>query len=173
MTTVPLFRTYSKRLVSVPLKSCLRRSLCVPSKVLSQKGTPSSSSIKATERESWFTRKYRELFDGPSRKDLEASGVIFSSHCCQGVNVNDFFDYFDMPDTFYSWFLVTELHMWMVINRIMISNRTDDAEFVRQIMITALWQDCQIRVKLLDNIPMSERKETLNDISMEFQVSIL
>ena len=168
MTTATIFRTYSYRLVSTTLRTCLRRSLCVPSRVLSQKDT----SLKATERESWFTRKYRELFDGPSRKDLEASGVIFSSYCCQGVNVNDFFDYFDMPDTFYSWFLVTELHMWMVINRIMVSNRIDDAEFVRQIMITSLWQDCQIRVKLLDNIPMSERKETLTDISMEFQVSI-
>ena len=63
--------------------------------------------------------------------------------------------------------------MWMLINRLMISNRIDDAEYVRDIMVATLWQDCQIRVKLLDTIPMSERNETLNDIAMEFQAAML
>ena len=50
-------------------------------------------------------------------------------------------------------------------------NNDEDFEKVRNFMIATLWQDCQIRVKLLDTIPMSERKETLEDLAMEFQVN--
>ena len=30
------------------------------------------------------------------------------------MDVVEFFEEFGMPDTFYSWFLVTELHVWLV-----------------------------------------------------------
>lgn len=161
-------------MISTPSVSPCHHSLSVSSKSFSSQEDTNSATpkhLKVGERDTWFQRKYREYFNrgGASEQEIKACGVLFSSYCCQGVKVNDFFDYFDMPDTFFSWFLITELHMWMVINRIMVNN-DEDFEKVRNFMIATLWQDCQIRVKLLDTIPMSERKETLEDLAMEFQV---
>ena len=173
----PVSRICSRRLImiSTPNVSPCHHSFSVVSKSFSSQEdtkSPTAKHLKVGERDTWFQRKYREYFDRgvASEQEIKACGVLFSSYCCQGVQVNDFFDYFDMPDTFFSWFLITELHMWMLINRIMVNN-DEDFEKVRNFMIATLWQDCQIRVKLLDTIPMSERKETLEDLAMEFQVN--
>ena len=45
---------------------------------------------------------------------LKASGYILLTHCAQRTELLRFFETFDMPDTFYSWFLVTELHVWLM-----------------------------------------------------------
>ena len=33
--------------------------------------------------------------------------------------MKEFMEAFDMPDTFYSWFLITELHIWILGARLM------------------------------------------------------
>ena len=75
-----------------------------------------------------------------------------------------------MPDTFYSWFLVTELHVWLLG---VIHNRSfqiraffltifflqsrlmgegDEGRIVRNAMVEALWIDCDNRAKVLSYI---------------------
>ena len=60
-------------------------------------------------------RLYNKMFGGgvPLTK-LKASGYILLTHCAQRTELLRFFETFDMPDTFYSWFLVTELHVWLM-----------------------------------------------------------
>ena len=60
-------------------------------------------------------RLYNKMFGGgvPVTK-LKASGYILLTHCAQRTELLRFFETFDMPDTFYSWFLVTELHVWLM-----------------------------------------------------------
>ena len=60
-------------------------------------------------------RLYNKMFGGrvPLTK-LKASGYILLTHCAQRTELIKFFETFDMPDTFYSWFLVTELHVWLL-----------------------------------------------------------
>ena len=38
------------------------------------------------------------------------------------VDLETFFEMFDMPDTYYSWWLVTELHAWMLCVRLSVGN---------------------------------------------------
>ena len=38
------------------------------------------------------------------------------------VDLQTFFEMFDMPDTYYSWWLVTELHAWMLSVRLSVGN---------------------------------------------------
>ena len=38
------------------------------------------------------------------------------------VDLQTFFEMFDMPDTYYSWWLVTELHAWMLCVRLSVGN---------------------------------------------------
>ena len=60
------------------------------------------------------TRLYKKMFTGIPTAKLKASGYILVTHCTQRIDVTGFFETFDMPDTFYSWFLVVELHIWLV-----------------------------------------------------------
>ena len=60
------------------------------------------------------TRLYKKVFSGVPMAKLKASGYILVTHCTQGIDVVGFFETFDMPDTFYSWFLVAELHIWLL-----------------------------------------------------------
>lgn len=50
-----------------------------------------------------------------------------------------------MPDTFYSWFVVTELHVWMLSARVMAEG--DDGRILRNGIVEALWCDVQLRTK--------------------------
>ena len=43
----------------------------------------------------------------------------------QAIDLKEFMKAFDMPDTFFSWFLVTELHIWLLGARLMQVNPRD------------------------------------------------
>ena len=49
-----------------------------------------------------------------------------------------------MDDTFFSWFLVTELHIWMLSVRLM-AEGTEEGRHVRNSMVQGLWKDCDER----------------------------
>lgn len=52
---------------------------------------------------------------------------------------------FALPDTFNSWFLVTELHIWMLMVRTM--EEGDDGRYIRNCIVAALWEDTRQKIK--------------------------
>lgn len=75
----------------------------------------------------------------------------------------EWFEELELPDTFVSWFTVTELHVWLLLVRYMAedvaSTGTEkkkyvkgDGHFVRNCIIEALWADVGNRIKLLEVI---------------------
>ena len=54
-----------------------------------------------------------------------------------------------MDDTFISWFLITELHIWMLCNRVMAVNNHDGTE-LRDVIIISLWNDCDQRMNMIN-----------------------
>jgi len=52
-----------------------------------------------------------------------------------------------MADTFFSWFLVTELHVWMIMVRYMADEK--DGKIVRNSAVAAMWEDTRARVENL------------------------
>ena len=64
------------------------------------------------------------------------------------VDFKSFFDKFSMPDTFFSWFLVTELHVWLISVRLMAEG--DKGKSIRNHLFSLLWEDVEKRSKLLD-----------------------
>lgn len=52
-----------------------------------------------------------------------------------------------MADTFFSWFLVTELHVWMIMVRYMADEK--DGKDVRKYAVSAMWDDTKARVENL------------------------
>ena len=64
--------------------------------------------------DNFATRLYKKMFSGVPMAKLKASGYILVTYCTQRTDIVGFFETFDMPDTFYSWFLITELHIWLI-----------------------------------------------------------
>lgn len=58
----------------------------------------------------------------------------------------------DLPDTFYSWFVITELHIWMLSARAMAEGK--EGQLLRNSLVEALWTDVAKRTKKLGVILM-------------------
>lgn len=52
-----------------------------------------------------------------------------------------------MPDTFFSWFLVTELHVWMLMVRFMAEG--EKGQMTRDYLVEAMWQNIKGRINVL------------------------
>ncbi len=51
-----------------------------------------------------------------------------------------------LPDTFQSWFLVTQLHLWMCMVRA--KKEGKDGHYVCQQLVSLFWYDVEHRIKL-------------------------
>lgn len=67
------------------------------------------------------------------------------------INYVAFFRDFNLPNTFNSWFLVTELHVWLLLMRSMAegSETGEDGRFLRNCIVEAMWGDVNTRAKKL------------------------
>ena len=115
-------------------------------------------------------RLYNKLFGGVPAAKLKASGYILLTTCAQRTDLLRFFETFNMPDTFYSWFLVTELHVWLVGSRLMAEG--DQGRLVRNSMVEALWMDCENRAKAIGDMSLSARSKQIAGVAEEFQAAL-
>merc|ERR1711971_804585 len=81
---------------------------------------------------------YNKLFSGVPVAKLRSSGYILLTICAQRPDIVKFFETFNMPDTFYSWFLITELHVWLLGSRLM--GEGDEGRIVRNSLVETLWR---------------------------------
>ncbi|OAD56655.1 Ubiquinol-cytochrome c reductase complex chaperone CBP3 like protein [Eufriesea mexicana] len=76
-----------------------------------------------------------------------------------------------MPDTFYSWFLITELHVWMLMVRFMAEG--EKGKLVITNIIEAMWHDVTIRMDLLGPIAGKVKREQVMKLSYQFNAAII
>jgi len=120
--------------------------------------------------DNFATRLYKKMFSGVPMAKLKASGYILVTYCTQRTDIVGFFETFDMPDTFYSWFLITELHIWLIGARLM--SEGDAGRAVRNAMVEALWLDCDNRAKAIGDMASSMRSKNIAAIAEEFQAAL-
>lgn len=92
----------------------------------------------------------------------------------QGVdqlNHSDFVKKFQMPNTFNSWFLVTEIHVWMLMVRAMAER--EHGQIIRNGIVAALWTDALERSKSLAPGSMRLIKKQIEELSEQFQYAIV
>lgn len=82
---------------------------------------------------------------------LKITSMLLYESVADSVNYIDFFEKYKMPNTFNSWFLVTELHVWMLMVRAMAegSESGEDGRFLRNSIVEAMWADVNKRAKKL------------------------
>nr|XP_045597589.1 ubiquinol-cytochrome-c reductase complex assembly factor 1-like [Procambarus clarkii] len=105
-----------------------------------------------------------------SKYKLKRSGYLLYGNACDRALASDFFRVCDLPDTFYSWFLVTELHIWMLMVRLMAEG--EEGRYTRNSLIEALWEDCDARSKKLGSLAQSVRQEQMQSIGSSFQAAL-
>lgn len=95
--------------------------------------------------------------------------------CYEGIadkiDYIEFLDELELPDTFYSWFVITELHVWMLSVRAMAEG--DDGRVFRNSLVEALWTDVAQRVKQLGGGNPSAAREQVTQLSEQLQASFL
>ncbi|XP_071578451.1 ubiquinol-cytochrome-c reductase complex assembly factor 1 [Temnothorax nylanderi] len=106
-------------------------------------------------------QKYRTIYMG--------YGVY--EHVINQVDYPFFFKYFNIPDTFFSWFLVTELHVWMIMVRYMADEK--DGKVIRNNAVKAMWEDTQARMDKLGSIRSKIKSEHIREISYQFNAAII
>ncbi|TRY70365.1 hypothetical protein TCAL_01163 [Tigriopus californicus] len=99
---------------------------------------------------------------GAEQAQWRTTGTLLMTSCTQSVAVEEFFKELDMPDSFYSWFLVTELHIYMVSVRLL-ANEGPEGFQIRNAMIESWWMDCEHRRFFLGAEPDPEKIAILVD----------
>lgn len=100
-------------------------------------------------------------------------GVYVYESCVDKVDFKAFFTYLKLPDTFLSWFLVTELHVWMCITRAMAEIDTRPALCLQHELVRNLWSDTETRMGKLAYISGKIKRECLRDLSDHFNAMLV
>jgi cytochrome b pre-mRNA-processing protein 3 len=103
---------------------------------------------------------------------IMGSAYVLYENIADKINYLDFFEELHLPDTFYSWFVVTELHIWMISARAMADG--DDGKFLRNYLVEALWNDVNQRIKHLgeDSNPSAARVQ-VRELAEQLQAALI
>lgn len=138
-------------------------------------------------RSNWVSRaKYLEMLKTPSLLQriknkirlpkiatyrIKANAALFYENMVDNLDYSKFYKEFNMPDTMFSWFMVTELHLWMVMLRVMAEGQ--DGKTYRDTLVETLWNDVTTRMSKLGHIRSSVKKKQLTLLSQQFQAAIV
>ncbi|XP_068148596.1 ubiquinol-cytochrome-c reductase complex assembly factor 1 [Drosophila tropicalis] len=103
-----------------------------------------------------------------------ASHLLYES-VADKINYVAFFRDFNLPNTFNSWFLVTELHVWLLLMRSMAegSETGEDGRFLRNCIVEAMWGDVNTRAKKLGANNPSRTRQQIETLSEQFQAALI
>lgn len=106
-----------------------------------------------------------------SKSRAHTSGLMSYELIADRIDYDMFYKDFNMPDTFFSWFLVTELHVWMLMVRFMAEGKL--GHIARNSLVEEMWVDVNNRVKLLGKIVSSVKRKQIDDLSGQFNAAVI
>ncbi|XP_076234539.1 ubiquinol-cytochrome c reductase complex assembly factor 1 [Calliopsis andreniformis] len=131
-----------------------------------------SDNVNSTKnKDGLFIKLLRKVGIHKEKYQLMSLGYFLYEDIIDRVNYSVFFKDFKMPDTFYSWFLVTELHVWMLMVRLMAEG--EPGKTARNNLVEALWNDVDARVNKLGPIHPRIKKKQLMDLSGQFNAALI
>jgi len=115
---------------------------------------------------------FREGDHRVSKAQLHRSGAGLATCATHKVDFEAWCKAFGMPDTFFSWFLVTELHVWLLSSRVQVGSGPD-GQVLRNFIVECLWEDLEKRAKLIGGLTGSKRRNQIWDLAEEFQTALV
>ncbi|XP_026274507.1 ubiquinol-cytochrome-c reductase complex assembly factor 1 [Frankliniella occidentalis] len=89
----------------------------------------------------------------------------------EAVNWKDYFKIFQMEDTFHSWFLVIELHMWML--NVRIAREKKEGDMIKKYSMEHMWDAAQARAKKLESYAPSAMQDGFEALHEELIAAFL
>ncbi|KAF9815874.1 hypothetical protein SFRURICE_009772 [Spodoptera frugiperda] len=124
---------------------------------------PNTRNLNTVTVEDSYVKKFMNAVGwmDQSRTRLKLTGYFLYECIPENVSYAEWFESLELPDTFASWFVITELHVWMLMVRYMAEDILlpvnekkkyikGDGHFVRNCIIEALWADVANKIKLLE-----------------------
>lgn len=87
------------------------------------------------------------------------------------MNHTEFTTKFNMANTFNTWFLITEIHVWMLMVRAMAER--DRGQLIRNNIVESLWADALTRSKTMAPDDSRLVKKQIEELSGQFQYAIV
>ncbi|KAM8707878.1 hypothetical protein ACLKA7_014928 [Drosophila subpalustris] len=144
---------------------------------LSSTGSVLDSPAKpATEDGGILKRVLTKVGFTPNTKArLKVTSHLLYESVADKINYVAFFRDFNLPNTFNSWFLVTELHVWLLLMRSMAegSETGEDGRFLRNCIVEAMWGDVNTRAKKLGANNPSRTRQQIETLSEQFQAALI
>jgi len=103
------------------------------------------------------------------------SSIVLYENIADKINYSEFFIEFELSDTFFSWFLVTELHCWLLLTRVMNegSESGQDGRFLRNNIVETMWMDVTARSKKLGSANPANTRHQVAVLSEQFQATLI
>ncbi|XP_034256829.1 ubiquinol-cytochrome-c reductase complex assembly factor 1 isoform X2 [Thrips palmi] len=165
-------------IVRASLRSCYCHQFLMEAPQLPAADTSSRSRKLSTtppQKEGWLSSKMMEtrqrfgMAEKPKSyyrlKGLELFRGV------ESVDWKEYFRVFNMPDTFHSWFLVIELHMWML--NVRINNEGGAGDHLKRFSLESMWDASKIRAKNLESYSSSSLRESFDDLYEELMAAFL
>ncbi|XP_055374028.1 ubiquinol-cytochrome-c reductase complex assembly factor 1 [Condylostylus longicornis] len=173
-STLPLFKAQCYVLNSLADKRFMNELITtVPARLCSN----FNANISQSEENAGFIKRLLKKISGAeeSRPRLKVSGYILYENVADKLNYIEFFETFNLPNTFNSWFIVTELHIWMLLLRAMAegSETGQDGRFLRNTIVEAMWADVNARAKKLGAHNPSGTRAQIEMLSEQFQAALI
>ena len=134
-------------------------------------GLVSESHFREAYSGSFYKRmQYRLGMSEANIFKLRQSTVYLYESCTDKFPYEKFFQEFELEDTFFSFFLILELHLWMCYVRSMREGK--EGRILRNELTERLWVDIDKRLTRVDIFSKKKRKEILEDLLYHLQASI-
>jgi len=135
--------------------------------------TQNRFNASAAESPSWYNQIAHKMgFNGIlkySQRIMQQSAIRMYLSAMQFVDYELFFKEFQLEDTFYTWFRITELHMWLMCVRLAPEGR--EGTFIRNNMVNSMWEDVAKRIMKMGVYGKSKR-DTLFDLDEQFRACL-
>jgi len=134
--------------------------------------TPILTSNSYSTAEDGFLKRFKRMvgLGVMSKSVTRSSGFKLYESITNQIDYDNYFQSLNMPDTFFSWFLVTELYVWMLMARVM--NEGENGRLVRNAIVEAMWQDVDYRSKQLGETSSSLRRKQIQELADQFQAAL-
>lgn len=113
-----------------------------------------------------------------SLQKLEFRSVALYQKTIESIDYAEFYKIFRMRNTFNSWYLVTELHMWLLMVRAAAEGGDNDADghFIRNSIIKGMWMDVRSRLELLtreEGVRSKQANHAIESCNLHFRTTII
>ncbi|CAH2301896.1 Hypothetical predicted protein [Pelobates cultripes] len=147
-----------------PAKTQFLRSLHISHKHCTTKGEfrPSEEEVGT------FTKIIEAIgFTGPLKYNkwkIKIAALRMYTCCVDRIDYDEFFEKCSLPDTLNSWFLVTQLHVWMCLVRMKQEGRS--GKYMCRYVVHSMWEDVQQRGKVMgiDSVTLKNSMRALTEV---------